>query len=132
MRQMHIRERNVPELCDLRHTRRHATRHRGNRQAQRIGRRQRTGAPHSQAIDAAIQGLVKKLSAYNRRQCRQLLGRFLQEQKIRKMPFDKRGHVFDARTGQTQQVPAYDFQISDSRLALLSSLDLILSEWHAN
>jgi hypothetical protein len=48
------------------------------------------------------------------------------------MPFDKRSHVFDARTGHMQQVPAYDFQISDSRLALLSSLDLILPEWHAN
>ena len=40
------------------------------------------------------------------------------------MLFDKSRYILDAGAGQTQQVPAYDFQISSPRPALFSSLEL--------
>jgi hypothetical protein len=79
------------------------------------------GAPHSQTVNAAVQWIAEKTSADPRRQFRQFLGRFLQEEQVGTMLFDKSGYILDARAGQTQQVPAYDFQISGPRPALFSS-----------
>jgi hypothetical protein len=45
----------------------------------------------------------------------------LQEEKVGTMLFDKSGHILDARAGQAQQVPAYDFQISGSLTGALFS-----------
>src|ERR1019366_1773685 len=40
------------------------------------------------------------------------LDRFLQEEKVGMMSFDESGDIIYPRASQTQQVPAYDFQVS--------------------
>lgn len=69
-------------------------------------------APHSQTVNAAFHWFAKKISADEGRQIRHFLGRFLQEEKVGMMTFDESGYILYPRASQTQQVPAYDFQVS--------------------
>jgi hypothetical protein len=43
---------------------------------------------------------------------RHFLDRFLQEEKVGMMSLDESGYILYPRASQTQQVPAYNFQVS--------------------
>ncbi len=55
------------------------------------------------------------------RAANRILGRLLQEEKVGTMQFDQGGNIRNARAGQPQQVPAYDFQVSNPRPAVVGS-----------
>ena len=72
-------------------------------------------APHGQTVNAAFHWFAEKISADQGWQIRHFLGHFLQEENVGMMSFDESGYILYPRASQTQQVPAYNFQISIHR-----------------
>jgi hypothetical protein len=107
---VHVGEGHLADLHDLRPPSRQAAGQARGRQRQGARRREAMRAPHRQSMDATEPGQPVEVSADQRRQRLDLLGRFLHQQHVGLLLSRQGGHVVDSGAGEPQQVPADDLQ----------------------
>jgi len=110
VRQMHIGNRHVTGLQDLRKPGWKPARHFRRRQLERMSGPGCLRTPRGQAVAFARPGLGIKSPSHPVCKPADRARYFLHQKQVRRFLFNDGGDIIDSRTNAVQQIPAYDFQ----------------------